>query len=97
MDIQEQFGLALQRLRRARGLSQEALADEAEIDRAYVGRLERGEANPTLLTIARIAAGLNVAVADLVRDMQATAGGGTKRKRRRRGSGGMARARPSSV
>ena len=66
MDIRAQFGIGLQRLRRAHGLSQEALAADTEIDRAYVGRLERGEANPTLLLLGRIAACLNVPVSELL-------------------------------
>jgi ribosome-binding protein aMBF1 (putative translation factor) len=51
-DIRGEFGRAMQRSRRARGLSQEDVAAITDIDRAYVGRLERGEANPTLLMLA---------------------------------------------
>jgi len=71
MDIRAQFGLTLQRLRRDRKFSQETLAADTEIDRAYIGRLERGEANPTLVLMARIALCLDVSVADLARDIRA--------------------------
>jgi len=42
MDIRQLFALNLRRLRREAGLSQESLAHDAGIDRAYVSRLERG-------------------------------------------------------
>jgi len=41
------------------GLSQEALALTANVDRTYVSQLERGVANPSLLILARIAQALN--------------------------------------
>lgn len=41
------------------GLSQEALADAAGIDRSHMGKIERGERNVTLLNILRIAAAIN--------------------------------------
>jgi transcriptional regulator with XRE-family HTH domain len=64
------FGLSMQRLRRARDLSQEDVAGITEIDRAYVGRLERGTANPTLLMLARIATALQVTLPELVQDIK---------------------------
>jgi len=87
MDVRAQFGMTLQRLRRARKFSQETLAADTEIDRAYIGRLERGEANPTLVLMARIALCLDVSVADLVRDIRANLAGAipkAKPKPRRR-------------
>ncbi len=45
----------IRRLRVARGLSQEALAVDAEIDRTYVSRLERGLENPTVAVLERLA------------------------------------------
>lgn len=72
MDVREQFGLAMQRFRRARGLSQEDLAGTTEIDRAYIGRLERGVANPTLLMLARIAEAFEVSLAELFRGVKFT-------------------------
>lgn len=43
----------------ALGLSQEALADAAEIDRSHMGKIERGERNVTFLNILRIANALD--------------------------------------
>jgi transcriptional regulator with XRE-family HTH domain len=50
----------LRRLRVRRGLSQERLAYDAEIDRAYVGALERQTENPTVDLLDRLAATLEV-------------------------------------
>ena len=47
-------------LRRARGLSQEELADELGVHRTYMGGLERGERNLTLRTLERLAVRLGV-------------------------------------
>jgi transcriptional regulator with XRE-family HTH domain len=49
----------IRRLRVARGLSQEALAVDAEIDRTYVSRLERGLENPTVAVLERLAKALS--------------------------------------
>ena len=42
------------------GLSQEGLANEAGLDRSYVGRIERGEGNPTVELLGKLAEVLNV-------------------------------------
>lgn len=54
----------LRRLRVARFLSQEALAADAEVDRTYVGRLERGLENPTVAILERLAGALDSDIAD---------------------------------
>lgn len=48
------------------GLSQEALADEAGIDRSYMGGIERGEHNLALINIKKVASALNHTVAELM-------------------------------
>jgi transcriptional regulator with XRE-family HTH domain len=53
-------------LRKKRELSQEALAAKAEIDRSYMGGIERGERNPTLTMVRRIAKALRVPPARLL-------------------------------
>lgn len=60
------FGRAVRRLRRARGISQEELAHIAGIDRSYMSSVERGGQNAGLMTISRVAAALNVTVAELM-------------------------------
>ena len=66
MEPQEQFAANLRRLRAARGLSQEQLGFEAGLHRTEVGLLERGDRDPQLKTIVRLARGLGVAPADLL-------------------------------
>ncbi len=66
MDIRRQVARNLRRLRLERRLSQEALALEAAIDRAYMSRLERGVRNPTVLLLERLARVLKVSVSDIV-------------------------------
>jgi transcriptional regulator with XRE-family HTH domain len=52
----------LRKLRVARGISQEALAVDASVDRTYVSRLERGLENPTVGVVERLAIALNVEI-----------------------------------
>ena len=61
------FGAAVRAERERKGLSQEELGFEAELDRTYVSGVERGVRNPTVVTIRRIAAALGVAPSKLVR------------------------------
>ncbi|NLR98878.1 helix-turn-helix transcriptional regulator [Rhizobium sp. P38BS-XIX] len=65
MDTREIIGWNLRRLRVAKGISQERLALEAAIDRAYVGRVERGEENVTVATLEALANVLGERVAEL--------------------------------
>lgn len=60
------IGWNVRHLRVAAGLSQERLALTAKLDRAYVGRIERGSENVTIATLEAIAATLNVQVAALL-------------------------------
>ena len=54
------FGANLRHLRKKAAISQEDLALLADLDRSYVGGLERGERNPTVLSIVRLCEPLNV-------------------------------------
>ncbi len=60
------LGKNVRRLRQKRGLTQEQLAFEAEIDLTYVGGIERGKRNPSLLVMARIAGALSVPLRKLL-------------------------------
>jgi len=55
-------GAAIRARRLELGVSQEALADSAKVDRSHMGKIERGERNVTLLLLQRVAAALNIAV-----------------------------------
>lgn len=59
-DWRSRFGKRVRVLRQAKGLTQEALALDAEIDLTYLGGIERGRRNPTLLVIVGIARALDV-------------------------------------
>lgn len=60
------LGIAIRVARQVSGLSQEALADEAGLDRSHMGKIERGERNVTLLNIERIAAALKTKPSQLL-------------------------------
>ena len=60
------FGERLRKHRIEQGWSQEALGARAGIDRTHIGKLERGQSEPGLLAISRLAAALGIRVATLV-------------------------------
>ena len=62
------LGSAVRARRKAQGLSQEALADQAEVDRFHMGKIERGERNVTILNIIRIASALGCKPSELMAD-----------------------------
>ena len=59
------FGEAVRKARTEANLTQEELADRSGLDRSYIGGVERGERNPTLCVIEKIAEGLGVTLAEL--------------------------------
>lgn len=65
-DIRKTFGRkVVQALRKKRGISQERLAYKVGVHRTYMGFIERGERNPTLTKIKKIAKVLGVPIQDL--------------------------------
>lgn len=60
------FGETVRALREASGVAQEALALHAEMDRSYLGKVERGEKQPSLDIVFRLAHVLDVTPAELV-------------------------------
>lgn len=59
------FGKRVALLRKAAGFSQEQFAFECDVDRTYIGTIERGEKSPTLNTIAKIAKALGITKSEL--------------------------------
>jgi transcriptional regulator with XRE-family HTH domain len=70
--IAKKFGKNLKQLRQGRGWSQEAFAAEARLDRSYVGGIERGERNPSLKNIARLADTLGLPISMLFENIGAS-------------------------
>jgi transcriptional regulator with XRE-family HTH domain len=67
--IQSRFGARLRELRERAGISQEESAHLAGLDRSYIGQVERGERNVSLVNIYKIARGLGVSPGDLFTDL----------------------------
>lgn len=65
MDIRRRMGLAVQRHRKAKGWSQEELADQSGLHRTYVSGVERGIRNPTLTVLEKLAVALGLKIGDL--------------------------------
>lgn len=61
-------GWNLRRIRVARNISQERLAFDSGVDRSYLGGVERGEENPTIEVLERLAATLSVPLKALFAD-----------------------------
>jgi transcriptional regulator with XRE-family HTH domain len=59
-EVKKAFGARLRALRKARKLSQEKVALRCGLDRSYLGQIERGESNVSLINIHRIAEALEV-------------------------------------
>ena len=64
-DLRAAFGRRVRELRKEHGFSQEELAHRAGLHYTYVGGIERGERNPALVNIGKIAAALGISVAEL--------------------------------
>lgn len=68
-NIAKRFGQRVREIRKTKGLSQEKLAEKADLDRSFMSGVERGVENPTLYTIQAIADGLSVSVGELMRGL----------------------------
>ncbi len=67
-DIKERFGHAVRKRRQELGISQEELADRAELHRTYIGDIERGARNLSLENIEKLAKALEVSISVLFAD-----------------------------
>lgn len=64
-EINKKIGLNIRKYREKKGWSQEQLALEADLHRAYIGQIERGEKNIGLINIEKIAKALSIRIGDL--------------------------------
>jgi len=69
-DLNAAFADVLRQLRERAELSQEALAAKSGLDRTYISLLERGQRQPTLKTLARLAEALNTSLAALAKKVE---------------------------
>jgi len=69
-DALRRLGLRIRELRTRRGWSQEAFADVAGVHRTYMGHLERGEKNLSLLSLLKVANALGVTLSDLLAGLE---------------------------
>lgn len=82
----ELVGSNVRRLRVERNIPQERLAFDAGVDRSYVGGVERGEENPTVDILDKLAATLDVPIAELFVTPTGEIGKGLRRGRKPRDS-----------
>lgn len=68
--LAERFGTLVRRLRRERGFSQEEFAFRVGLHRTYMGDIERGEKNVTLMTADKLARGLGLTLATLLMELE---------------------------
>lgn len=64
-DVNIAFGKRVAELRKKTGLSQEQFAYKCDVDRTYIGTIERGEKSPTLNTIEKISIALGISKSEL--------------------------------
>jgi len=65
-EIKKTFGARVRSLRQRRGWSQEELAEAADLDRTHVGKIERGQRDPGLVVVVRLADALSVSPGELI-------------------------------
>ncbi len=65
------FGQGVRTHRDAKGLSQEALAEKADLDRTYISDIERGTRNPGIKNVVRLARALGITTSTLVAGVDA--------------------------
>ena len=68
-EVQKRLGKRVAELRRKKGFSQEAFAHECGFHRSYMGAVERGEKNITIVMIEKIAKALNITLAELFKSV----------------------------
>ena len=67
-EILKNFGSKVRHYRELLGLSQEKFAEKANVHRTYIGTVERGETNITLVNVYKLAKALEVDVTQLIKD-----------------------------
>lgn len=76
--IAKTFGKVLKEQRKKKGLSQDALATDSDLDRTYISQLERGKRTPSIETLFKIAQALGVTASSMIRDVEKLGGSRSK-------------------
>ena len=63
----KKLGLTIQRIRKEKGITQVELGDSCDSEKSSISRIESGRTNPTILTLRKIAVGLNITVDELLK------------------------------
>ena len=71
--ISKNFGATVRKFREANGWSQETLAEKADLNRSYVGELERGQAIASLITLDKLATAFGISLSHLLSQTERTA------------------------
>jgi transcriptional regulator with XRE-family HTH domain len=78
MDLKEVVAINLRRIRHAKELTQEELADAAGLSARYVGAIERADKSPSVSVVGRIADALEIDPCELIRAVKPRTGGKVK-------------------
>ena len=68
--LEKIFGVILKGLRTGKGLSQESLAYDSELDRTFISLLERGERQPSISTLFKLAKSLNIKPSVIIKTLE---------------------------
>lgn len=71
-ELEQRFGRAVREARASRGWSQEHLAELANLNRSYLGEIERGEVAPSLVTVGKLATALCLSLSSLLGRCEST-------------------------
>ncbi len=69
-EIEKIFGDILRELRVKNDLTQSELADRSSLDRTFISMLERGERQPTISTLFKLASALQIAVVPIIQELE---------------------------
>jgi transcriptional regulator with XRE-family HTH domain len=68
MDIKEKFGLKIKQIRLGKSISQEKLANLANLDRTYIQSIESGKRNVSIIVLEKLSKALNVPIGDFFQE-----------------------------
>ena len=70
MKLEKEFGIILKDIRKSRGITQEKLAYDCQLDRTYISLLERGLRQPTISTLFKLSNALDISSVDFIKRLE---------------------------